>query len=239
MNHDAPGEGIVAAGKGGEDIETIDFISLGRGFSRMFWGLALAAVLFLSQAKFEFFANIRLPACFLGIAFYCWGLLTLLRAGKISSGWNFHVGLALLLALLEIYFFPFVRWWRAMPYVSFFTFNVGALAAAVIVSLYLSNIIAADFFNRLSLKKERLESRIYAGTVAVFMALPLLAAVVLANFSARRYQTMFLDELAGLAHDVPIWLYIIVTVPYSLTLAVLWKARDRSYQKFYQAGTTS
>jgi hypothetical protein len=106
------------------------------------------------------------------------------------------------------------------------------LAAAVILSLYLVNLIVADFFRRLSLKGEKLEAQIYAGAVIAFMAVPLVAAVVFSSISAVRYQTIFLDELIETVHRVPIWMYIIVTVPCSLTLAVLWKARDRSYQQF-------
>lgn len=214
--------------------DPIHFIILVKGFSRMFWGLALTAVLFLSQAKLEVFSGVRLPVYFLGTALHCWGLLTLRNAGKISARWNLCLMLAILLALSEIYFFPFVYWWKIMPYISFFTFNVGALAGAVILSLYLSNIIAADFFRRLSLRGERLEAQIYAGAVMVFMAAPLLVAVVFSSISALRYQTIFLDELIEAVHGVPIWLYVIVTIPYSLTLAVLWKARARSYQQFCQ-----
>lgn len=215
-----------------ESLASIHFITLVKGFSRLFWGLALTAILFLSQAKLEVFSGVRVPAYFLGTVVHCWGLLTLRKAGSISARWKPRLTVATLLALAEIYFSPFAYWWQTMPYISFFTFNVGALAAAVIISLYLSNIIVADFFGRLSLKGEKLEARIYAGLVIVLMAAPILAAVVFSSVSALRYQTIFLDELIEAVHAVPIWFYVIATVPYSLTLAVLWKARDRSYQQF-------
>jgi len=232
MNQGLPAEGNIVSGNDREIIEKIKFINLVKGFSRVFWGLALTAVLFLSQVKLEFFSGLRLPAYFIGTALHCWGLLTLRNAGKISARWNSCLMLAILLALSQIYFYPFVYWWKTMPYIFFFTFNVGALAAAVILSLYLINIIVADFFRHLSLKGERLEAQIYAGAVIAFMAVPLIVAVVFSSISAWRYQTMFLDELIEAVHRVPLWLYIIVTVPCSLTLAVLWKARDRSYQQF-------
>ena len=232
MNQGLPAEGDVVSGNDREIIEKINFINLVKGFSRVFWGLALTAVLFLSQVNLELFSGLRLPAYFIGTVLHCWGLLTLWNAGKISARWNFYLVLAILLALSQIYFFPFVYWWKTMPYISFFTFNIGALAAAVILSLYLSNIIVTDFFRRLSLKGERLEAQIYAAAVIAFMAVPLIVAVVFSSVSALRYQTLFLDELIEAVHRVPIWMYIVVTVPYSLTLAVLWKARDRSYQQF-------
>jgi len=229
MNQD---EDNVVSGNDLETIEKIHYITLVKGFSRVFWGLALTAVLFLSQVKLEFFSGLRLPAYFIGTALHCWGLITLRNAGKISARWNFCLVLAILLVLSQIYFFPFVYWWKIMPYISFFTYNVGALAAAVILSLYLINLIIADFFRHLSMKGERLEAQIYAGAVIVFMAVPLVVAVVFSGISALRYQTIFMDELIEAVHRVPIWMYIVVTVPYSLTLAVLWKARDRSYQQF-------
>jgi len=224
-------ENAIPLGDQTEDAP-VQFIALVKGFSRMFWGVALTAIFFLSQARLEIFSAIYLPVYFAGTALHCWGLLTLRKAGKVSGRWDFYLVLATLLTLLEIYFSPFVHWWQAMPYIPFFTFNVGALAMAVIISLYLTNIIIADFFRRFSLKGERLEARIYAVTVLVFMAAPLLVALVFSGVSALRYQTIFLDELVGTIHRVPIWLYVIVTIPYSLTLAVLWKARDRSYQQF-------
>ena len=214
--------------------EQIRYIILGKGFSRLFWGLVLTAVLFLSQVKIEFFSGLRLPAYFVGTILHCWGLMTLRRAGKISDRWSFCLLLAILLALSQIYFFPFVYWWKNMPYIFFFTFNVGAMTVAVILSLYVVNIIVADFFRHLSLKGERLEAQIYAGSVIAFMAVPLIVAVVFSSISASRYQTMFLGEFFDLIRRIPIWLYVIVTIPYSLTLAVLWKARDRSYQRFYR-----
>lgn len=215
-----------------ESLEKKDFINLVKGFSRVFWGLALTAVLLLSQTKLELFSVFSVPACLLGTMIHFWGLLTLWRAGKVSPLWKGRLLFAIVLVLLEIYFFPFVRWWKMMPYVSFFMFNVGALVAAVILSLYLSNMIAADFFRSLSLKAEKLEAQVYAGAVMGFMAVPFFIAVVFSVVSAARYQTAFVDELIEAARHGPIWLYVIVTIPCSLTLAVLWKARDRSYHQF-------
>ncbi len=232
MNESLPAENIVIPGTDAEIIEKIIFINLVKGFSRVFWGLALTAVFFLSQVNLEFFSGLRLPAYCVGTALNCWGLITLRRAGKVSARWNGCLGLAIFLAFLQVYFIPFVYWWKNMPYIPFFTFNVGVLAVAVILTLYLSNIIVGDFFQRLSLKGERLEARIYAGSVIAFMAIPLVVAVVFSYISAGRYQTVFLDELIAAMRRVPIWMYVVVTVPYSLTLAVLWKARDRSYQHF-------
>lgn len=232
MNQVLQPEGNVIPAVEPDPGEQIHYIFLVKGFSRVFWGLALTAVLFLSQVNLEFFSGFRVPAYFIGTALHCWGLMTLRNAGKVSAGWRFCLGLAILLALAQIYFSPFVYWFKKMPYVYCFVGNVGALAAAVILSLYVINMIVADFFRRESLKGERLEAQIYAGTVIVFMAVPLVVAVVFSGISAARYETMFLDELMEAVRRIPVWLYVIVTIPYSLTLAVLWKARDRSYQRF-------
>lgn len=239
MNQDLPAEGNVVLANDRETTEEIHFISLGKGFSRVFWGMALTAVLLLIQVKVEFFSGFRLPAYFLGTFLHCWGLATLWRAGKISSRWRLLLSSAIFLVLLEVYFFPFVRWWSMMPYVSFYTINVGTLVVAVILSLYVCNLIVADFFYRLSMKGEGLEAKIYAGAVVGFMAIPFFAAVVFSTISALRYQTVFIDELIEAVHRVPLWLYVVTTIPYSLTLAILWKARDRSYRQFYLAKETT
>lgn len=214
------------------DSGELDYIVLTRGFSRVFWGLALTAVLLLSHARIEIFSGVHLPTFLLGTIIHFWGLLTLWRAGAVSASWRARLGLAMVLVLLEIYFIPFVRWWNAMPYVSFFTINVGVMALAAILLLYLTNLIAADLFRRLAMKGERLEARLYAGSVVLFVAVPLSVAIAFAIISAHRYETIFLDELFEAVHCFPVWLYVIVTIPYSLTLAILWKARDRSYQQF-------
>lgn len=147
------------------NFEPIHFINLVKGFSRVFWGLALTAVLLFGQVKIELFSGLRLPAYFAGTCLHCWCLLTLGRAGKVSPRWHLFISSAVFLTLLEIYFFPFVRWWRLMPYVSFFTVNMMLLAAASICSLCLTNMITADFLRSLSLKGECLEARLYAGAV--------------------------------------------------------------------------
>jgi hypothetical protein len=231
---DKSGAADVPAGLPG-DSGGLDYLILTKGFSRVFWGLALTAVLLLSHARIEVFSGLHLPAFFLGTIINFWGLLTLWRAGKVSASWRPRLALATILVLMEIYFVPFVRWWNAMPYVSFYTINVGLMAAAAILLLYQSNVIAADLFRCLAMKGERLEARLYAGSVIAFIAVPLAAAIAFAVIAAARYQTMFLDELCEAVHCVPIWLYVIVTIPYSLTLAILWKARDRSYQQFCMA----
>jgi predicted membrane-bound spermidine synthase len=125
-----------------------------------------------------------------------------------------------------------------MPYNPFFMGNLGALVAATIFSLYLNNIIAANFFRHLSLRSEKLEAQFYAGAVIVFMAVPALVAVAFSGISASRYQTLFLDELVETIHHLPPWLYFIIIIPYSLTLAVLWKARDRGYRQFCRVKNT-
>lgn len=213
-------------------MEQINFISLARGFSRVFWGLALTAVLLLSQAKVEVFSGVRAPAFFLGTVVTLWGLLTLLRAGRVSPAWNLRLSWAVVFVFLQLYFFPFVRWWKLMPYIAFYTANIGALVAAAIASLCMINMIAADYFRQMSLRAERLEARIYAGLVVLVMALPLFAAVCFSAGAAFRYQTIFMEELFDLMRRIPIWLFVVATIPYSLTLAILWKARDRSYQQF-------
>lgn len=219
--------------------DKIDYINLVKGFSRVFWGLALTAVLVLSQTRIDFFSVGWVPAYFCGTLLHGWGLGTLWRAGRISARWNLRLTTALALVLLEIYFFPFVRWWKMMPYISYFTVNVGLLVLAVIASLVISNLLAADFFRRLALKGERLEAQIYAFSVLFFMALPLLLACVFSIISAWHYQTVFYDEFIQAVYSVPLWFYVVLFVPYSLTLVMLWKARDRSYQRFCQMKNTA
>ena len=213
-------------------VENPSYIIAARGFSRLFWGVALTAVLFFSQVQMEFFSGARLPAYFIGTVFQFWGLMTLRRAGRMSARWSFCIVLAVMLTLAEIYFFPFVYWWRLMPHIIFYTVNVGILAASVILVLYLINIIAADFFGHLALRGERLEARIYAGAVVAFMGVPFILGVVFAGMSSLRYDALFIDELADAVTRIPVWFYFIVTIPCSLTMAVLWKARDRGYQRY-------
>lgn len=215
-----------------QSLDKLDYISLVKGFSRVFWGLALTAVLLLSQTRLEFLSVFKMPAYFLGTLIHFWGLMTLWRAGKISSRWNARLSIAIVLVLMEIYFFPFVRWWRMMPYIPFFLFNAGVLVLSSICSLILCNLIAADLFRRLSLSGERLEAQIYVLAVLVFMAIPFFLAVVFPFIASLRYQTIFSDELIGAVYSIPVWFFVIVTIPFSLTLAMLWKARDRSYRKF-------
>lgn len=235
MNQIIATETVPQAPAGGGNLDSIHYVHLIKGFTRLFWGLTLTAVLLLSQTRIEFFSGISFPACFLGTMLHCWGLLTLRKAGQISPRWNALIWLALLLAFLEFYFFPFIRWWKMMPYIPFFIFNAAALVVVVVMSLYIINMIAADYFRRLSLKSERREAQVYAGTVVGFMVLPLCAAIIFVFLSAGRYQTLFLDEFVELFHRLPPWVYIVFTVPYSLTLAMLWKARDRSCQQLYLA----
>lgn len=230
--HIMPADIAAASSSGVSARDDVNSLALVRGFSRVFWGLALAAALILSQTALEVFDSWRVPAYVFALLLECWGLLTLRSAGPVSPRWKWRLNLALALAFLGIYFFPFAGWWSDMPYVIYYTVNLGVLAAVAMGSLIISNIIAADYFASISRRADVIEARICAGTVAGLMAAPLLAGAIYSAVCAERYQTSFVDEFIEAFRSVPLWLCVVCTVPYSLTLAVLWKARDRSYRQF-------
>ncbi|MEM7393083.1 MAG: IclR family transcriptional regulator C-terminal domain-containing protein, partial [Verrucomicrobiota bacterium] len=62
---------------------TEQLVILAKGFSRIFWGIPIALLLFIGAISINFIPAMRLPSYVFGILLIYWGMVLLYRAGKM------------------------------------------------------------------------------------------------------------------------------------------------------------
>lgn len=220
--------------RSGLDFPPVRFVFLAKGFSLIFWGLLLAMILFFGNASVEVFHVVRIPAYVVGSALAAWGVWMLSDAGAISGPWHRHVRATLILVSLQIYFAPFVEWWKLSPHKMIYLVNVIGLLLVSMLTLFYVNRLAADLFRRLQNRSGRIEAWVFGGGVVVLMIVPLVLTTVACLVATMRYQTNFEFEMWQTIIQLPIWVYMILTIPCSLTLVTAWKARELCLRRLAQ-----
>lgn len=209
----------------------VRFFFLAKGFARIFWGLLIAMILFFGNAAVEVFHFVKLPAYVVGCALAAWGLWMLPTAGAVSLKWRPRVRAAMALVFLQIYFAPFLEWWKGSPHVAFYFVNVLGLLLVGMLMLFFVNLLAADAFGRLRDRGGRIEALIFAWGVVLLMIAPLVLTAACCLLAAFRYKTDFEFEMWQAVGQLPIWIYMVLTIPCSLTLIATWKAKDSCYRR--------
>lgn len=200
-------------------------IRVARGFSCFFWGIPLSLLLFSGALDLRLFSFVRMPAYVLGIFVAYIGTVFFQRAGALSDLWTRRVRQLLFLLLVELYLAPFVYWWRQMPHVFYFAANMVALAICTTWGLFVVNRLAGEVCKLLRDSTFLTETQI-AGWLAVgFMLTPLAYALYTAIRATLRPDGNFFFVL-----DLPLWIYALTLLPFTITMAVSWKIKERCLQ---------
>lgn len=218
------------------DLQLVRFLFLAKGFSRIFWGLLIAMILFFGNAAVEVFHFVRMPAYVAGSALVAWGLWMLAGAGGVGLKWRIHVRAAMALVLMQIYFAPFFEWWKMAPHELIYLANVLGLLLVSMLALFGINVLAADVCRRLADRGGQLEAWAFAGSIILLMILPLVLTVIFCLVAALRYQTDFEFEIWQTIVRLPIWVYMILTIPCSLTLIASWQVKELCYRRLAEGG---
>ncbi len=215
----------------GADLPPVRFVFLAKGFACIFWGLLIAMIMFFGNAAVEVFHYVRIPGYVVGSLLAAWGVWMLSEAGVVSAKWRRRVRVALILVFLQVYFAPFLEWWKVSPHLLFYFVNVLGLLLVSMLTLFYVNLLAADVFHRLPHRGGRIEALAFGGGVLLLMIVPLVITVIFCLVAAVRYQTDFEFEMWQTIIRIPIWIYMILTLPCSLTLIASWKAKDLCYRR--------
>lgn len=215
----------------GPDGQPARYFFLARGFSRVFWGLLIAVILFFGNAAVEFFYFMKVPAYVAGSGLVAWGLWILPAAGDITPHWRRRVRLTLALVFMQIYFAPFLEWWKLAPQTALYFINLLGLLLASMLVLLLTNLLAADIFRRLGNRVGRIEALAFAWGVVLLMIAPLLLTAAACLLAAFRYESDFVFEMWQIVVQLPIWTYMLLSMPYSLTLIIAWKVKTVCYRR--------
>ena len=200
-------------------------VRLARGFSCIFWGVALTLLLASGTLDIRVVSFVHMPVYVFGVLLAYIGAVFLQRAGALSDAWALYVRLLLLLLLVEVYLAPFVYWWRKMPHALYFNLNVSALILCTAWGMFIVNRLAGEAGALLHDRTFVFETRVAGWLSAAFMLIPLahaLYATIVAAIETNGY--------VAYTFDPPPWVYVLSVLPFGTTMAVAWKMKERCLQ---------
>jgi hypothetical protein len=202
-------------------------IRAARGFSCIFWGIPLGLLLFSGALDVRVFPRLRMPAYVFGVfVIYC-GLMFLQRTGPLSAHWARRVREAMFVLLIQVYLAPFVFWWKQMPHMPYYIANLLGLLLCTALGLFLVNLLAGELGRALHDRAFLVESRVSAWVSALFMLIPVLGSVLDSIHATLQFEAILNLDLAGSSFVLPRWVYALSLLPFTLTMAIAWKAKER------------
>jgi uncharacterized PurR-regulated membrane protein YhhQ (DUF165 family) len=191
----------------------------------------ISLVLFFGYSALEVYQFVKIPAYVAGSALAAWGLWQLPAAGNLSRRWRTYIRCALVLVCLQIYFAPFLAWWRMAPEMLYYFVNVLGLLLAGMLALIFVNLLAADVFHCLRHRSGEVEALVFALGVVLLMIAPLGLTVLLSLLAVWRQDVCFAGDMWQTVIRLPVWVYMLMTLPCSLTLIAVWKAKIVCYRR--------
>ncbi|HBA84977.1 MAG TPA: hypothetical protein DCZ95_12855 [Verrucomicrobia bacterium] len=199
---------------------------LSRGFSCLFWSIPLGLLLFAMVPQIQVLRYFQMPSFLIGLMTGYWGLILLRKAGPITPHWPalIHRGLAII--FFQLYLAPFIQWWRVMPGVPYYFYNTAAFYLCTTWGLFLVNQLAGEAGRALHQSSFELETHLFRWASLAFMLAPLLGILVMAGYASHQYESPVWLELVRLGQLLPRWVFIPLLLPFTLTMATAWKAKE-------------
>lgn len=223
--------GDATAGAIASAVAAIQLLRVARGFNCVFWGIPLTLLLFFNAIRFPFWAAMPLPPYVLGVLVIYGGLILLHAAGRLTPRWAGLLRAGFAALFLHIYFAPFVCWWQRLPHVPFFLVNVICLFLCTMWLLLVINRLAGELACALDDTGFCLETEICGWSLILLLLLPFLAVFLFSLQAALRHQSDLHAELFQLVRLVPRWALALCLVPFALSMAVAWKAKERCLRR--------
>ncbi len=205
-------------------------LRLARGFSRIFWGIPVSLLLFLDVLDIRLVHPVRLPTYVIGVLLVYWGFTAFQRAAPVDRRWATLLRWGFFLLFMQIYFAPFVHWWRRYPASDYHLYNVIALLCCMMVTLLIINRLSGIVADRLGDRTFRLESNLCGFSVVMLMIVPLSTLVSYSIWGVIRFDTSFYVELLHTHQQLTRWMNALFLLPLTLTMLIAWKAKERCLQ---------
>lgn len=209
-----------------EAVLPVSVARAARGFSCIFWGIALSLLLFAEVLNIQTLGSFRLPAHILGLVVILAGALWFRFMPPLTPTWARKARILLAAVLIQVYMIPFVTWWKQLPHVMYFCINMMFLLLAAAWLLVSLNRIAAEAGRALKNDILRVEARLCAWVAPLSLLLPALAIARSAWLSTRGAVTLRLDAIYLGSPWLP-WTNILLLLPFVLAMAVSWEAKER------------
>jgi uncharacterized membrane protein len=198
-----------------------------RGLSALFWGLPAALVVCVGTALSGWLRGFSIAPGFVTTGLLLYGLWQLGDFQPQERPWRLALDRARLTGLINFGLSPFLFWWNKIPENQFFTFMAALLAVTGLLFLFNLNLVIARLGEMLPDETLRQETRQFTALNRVLLiALVLLAAVFLFLDRMPGLPAPLLVVLAEMQRMSQTALLLLVLLPLSLTMALLWKTKE-------------
>ncbi len=210
----------------GLTCEPSDLVSLAQGLSCWLWGIPTAVLLSVRRLPFEWEMPFHFPLFVFPYLLVLVGTAKLLRVRSPGERWHAEIRKAFHLCLAVMLLAPFLYWWRYGPGSLYITVNLWILIFAGIAFLAQVNRVIHTLGAYLGDPALAAEAELFRLLVWVLLGLPVAVSIVRIVFGAVRSGENVADFFASSVTVVPPWALGILLVPLSISLALVWRAKD-------------
>lgn len=198
-----------------------------RGLSALFWGLPAALIICVGTAIGGWFRAFSIAPVLVTTGLLLYGLWQLGAFQKQERPWRLALDRARLVALINFGLSPFLYWWNKMPYNSFFAIVVAILCVSGLLFLFNLNLVIGRLGEMLPDETLRQETRQFTQLNRILLIM-LLAVVSVYVFLQQMPDLpgSLLILLANVQRVSQSALLLLVLLPLSMTMALLWKTKE-------------
>lgn len=198
-----------------------------RGLSALFWGLPAALIVCFGTAVLGWFRALSIAPVLVTTGLLLYGLWQLGAFQKQERPWRLALDRARLVALVNFGLSPFLYWWNKVPENPFFTIVVGLLALTGLLFLFNLNLVISRLGEMLPDETLRHETRQFTSLNRVLLvALLILVSVYIFLSQMPELPMPLLILLASLQRFSQSTVLLLVLLPLSMTMALLWKTKE-------------
>jgi hypothetical protein len=198
-----------------------------RGLSALFWGLPAALVVCVGTATAGWFKAASVIPALAATGLLLFGLWQLGYFQRQERPWMLALDRARLIALVNFGLCPFLHWWNKLPEQPFFAFVVALLAMSGFLFLFNLNLVLARLGEMLPDETLRQETRQFT---AINRGLLVALLTLAAGYTFLRQMPDLPESLLVVSarlERMSQWsLLMLLLLPLSLTMALIWKTKE-------------
>ncbi|KAB2653070.1 MAG: hypothetical protein DVB33_04460 [Verrucomicrobia bacterium] len=198
-----------------------------RGLSALFWGLPAALIVCAGTAVGGWFRAFSIAPAMLTTGLILYGLWQIGAFQKQEYPWRVALDRARLVALVNFGLSPFLYWWNRMPDNPFFTTVVGLLAVTSLLFLFNLNHVIARLGEMIPDEMLRQETRQFTMiNRSLLVLLLVIASGYVFLLQMPNLPGGLIHILIRLQHIGQPVVMLLVLLPLSLTMSLLWKTKE-------------
>ncbi len=200
-----------------------------RGLTSVFWGLPSTLLICVLMAVAEFPRALGCAPPIITTGLLLFGVTELARFQPQEREWQTALERAQLLALVNFGLSPFVYFWSRLPTEAFYFQTVLALAFTGLLFLYQLNYVLQRLVAMLPDETLRADTRFFTRLNLALMVAGLVLVGgfhLLAEIKSLPPTVIELLEIGQTARSRFALVVVLVLVPVSMTMSLVWKTRD-------------